>query len=341
MFFFRAKKKQAVVAQINDEQITVEPEETLLQAALRQGVEYPHSCRIGACGVCKCRLVEGQVKSLTDITYTLSGAQIAKGYILACQCLPKSDVRIEVDQPVESAVSGRVIEQIRLTHDITELRVQLDEPLAYKAGQFGDISLEALPDVQRSYSFATPSRPDGQLGFFVRRVPGGVFSSYVNDTDVVGQVMTVDGPKGEFWLRPGEAPLLFVAGGSGLAPILALLQEAHDAGVRRCATLLFGARQQTDLYALDDIEKIASQWGTSFRFVPVLSEEDENSSWRGRRGMVSSVIPEIAEPDVQAYLCGPPPMVDSAVQCLGKLGVSRNHIYTDRFTTMNDTSSAS
>jgi 3-phenylpropionate/trans-cinnamate dioxygenase ferredoxin reductase subunit len=340
MFFFRTKKKQAVAAQINAEQITVEPGETLLQAALRQGMEHPHSCRIGACGVCKCRLVEGQVKNLTDITYTLSSAEIAKGYILACQCLPKSDVRIEVDQPVERSVSGRVIGQARLTHDITELRVQLDEPLAYKAGQFADISLEALPDVQRSYSFASLSRPDGKVSFFVRKVPGGLFSSYVHDTDVMGQAVTVDGPKGEFWLRPAKAPLLFVAGGSGLAPILALLQEAHDAGVMRPATLLFGARRQADLYALDDIGKIASQWGGTFRFVAVLSEE-EDSSWRGRRGMVTSLIPEIAEPDVRAYLCGPPPMVDSAMELLEKLGVSRNHIYTDRFTTANDTSSAS
>jgi 3-phenylpropionate/trans-cinnamate dioxygenase ferredoxin reductase subunit len=257
MFFFRTKKQQAVTAQINDEQITVEPGETLLQAALRQNVEYPHSCRIGACGVCKCRLVEGQVKNLTDITYTLSGAEISKGYILACQCLPKSDVWVEVDQTAESSVSGRVIKQTRLTNDITELQVQLDENLAYKAGQFCDISLDGLPDVRRSYSFATPSRPDGVVSFFVRKVPGGLFSSYVNDTDVMGQAMTVNGPKGEFWLRPVEDPLLFVAGGSGLAPILALLQEACDAGIRRPATLLFGALQQTDLYALDDIEKIS------------------------------------------------------------------------------------
>jgi 3-phenylpropionate/trans-cinnamate dioxygenase ferredoxin reductase subunit len=337
MFFFRKKKKQAVTAHINGDPMTVEPGETLLQATLRQGVTFPHSCRIGACGVCKCRLVEGRVKNLTDITYTLSGAEIAKGYILACQCLPESDVRIEVDQSAESSVSGRVIGQTRLTHDITELRVQLEQPLAYKAGQFGDISLDTLPDVQRSYSFATPSRPDGQISFFVRRVPGGVFSSYVNDSDVIGQTMTVNGPKGEFWLRPVEAPLLFVAGGSGLAPILALLQEARDAGVTHSATLLFGARQQADLYALDDIEKIASQWEGAFRFIPVLSEEDD-SSWQGRRGMVTSLIPEVVEPSVQAYLCGPPPMVDSAMELLVRRGVLPNQIYADRFTTANDKS---
>jgi 3-phenylpropionate/trans-cinnamate dioxygenase ferredoxin reductase subunit len=102
MFSFRKKKKQAVTARINGKAISVEPGETMLQAALRQGIEFPHSCRIGACGACKSRLVDGQAKNLTDITYTLSSAEIKKGYILACQCLPQSDVEIEVDMAEES-----------------------------------------------------------------------------------------------------------------------------------------------------------------------------------------------------------------------------------------------
>jgi 3-phenylpropionate/trans-cinnamate dioxygenase ferredoxin reductase subunit len=104
MFFLRKKKKQSVTVRINGEPISVEPEETMLQAALRQGIEFPHSCRIGACGACKSRLVEGDVKSLTDITYTLSSVEIKKGYILACQCLPQSDVEIEVDMAEESTL---------------------------------------------------------------------------------------------------------------------------------------------------------------------------------------------------------------------------------------------
>jgi 3-phenylpropionate/trans-cinnamate dioxygenase ferredoxin reductase subunit len=340
MFFFRGKKKQAVTAHINGEQIRVEPDETLLLAALRQGIEFPHSCRIGACGACKSRLVEGDVKSLTDITYTLSSAEIEQGYILACQCLPQSDVEIEVDMAEESSVPGRIIGQARLTHDITKLRVQLDDQLAYKAGQYGDVSIASLPNVRRSYSFATPSRPDREVSFFVRRVPGGLFSSHVNDTDVVGQEITVEGPKGEFWLRPADNPLLFIAGGSGLAPILALLQEAREARVNRPATLLFGARQKADLYALDEIEKIASDWGAFFNFIPVLSEE-RRSSWSGRSGMVTSLIPEIAAHDAQAYLCGPPLMVDAAMEQLIQLGVHNDRIYTDRFTTAGDKFSVS
>jgi NAD(P)H-flavin reductase/ferredoxin len=332
MFFFRSKKR-AVAAQIDGESITVEPGETLLKAALRQGLEFPHHCRIGACAVCKCRLLEGQVKALTDSSYVLSDAEIGRGYILACQCLPQTDVRIEVDRAAGRRVTGRVTGQVKLTHDITELRVQLNEPLPYKAGQFADIGIASLPDVKRSYSFATPSRSDGQVSFFVRKVPGGAFSSLIDGTDVIGQTVTVDGPKGGFWLRPADAPLLFVAGGSGLAPILAILEEAADAGVKRPASLLFGARKQKDLYALDTIAGIAARWRGAFRFVPVLSDDAGDGSWAGDRGMVVALVPRALAHGAHAYLCGPPLMIDSAVNLLSRQGVPRDCIHADRFTT--------
>jgi NAD(P)H-flavin reductase/ferredoxin len=334
MFFFRTKKQRAVAAHIDGEPVTVEPGETLLKAALRQGVEFPHSCRIGACAACKCRLVEGKVKALTDATYVLSDAEIAKGYILACQCLPQSDVRIELDR--WGRIRGRVTGQVRLTHDITELRVQLDAPLPYKAGQFADIGIGSLPGVQRSYSFATPSHADGRLSFFVRKVPGGKFSSLINGSDVLGQAITVDGPKGDFWLRPTEAPLLFVAGGSGLAPILAILAEAAGAGIERPATVLFGARSQHDLYALDTIGAIAGRWAGRFHFVPVLSKEADGSSWTGGRGLVNASIQRLIEPGAHVYLCGPPPMIESALSLLAEHGVPRDRIYADRFATVHD-----
>ncbi len=333
MFFFRAKKKRAVAALINGETITVEPGETLLKAALRQGLEFPHSCRIGACAVCKCRLLEGQVKALTESSYVLSDAEIAAGYILACQCLPRSDVRIELNRGAGRRVTGRAAGQTRLTRDITELRVQLDEPLPYKAGQFADIGIASLPGVQRSYSFAVPSQSDGQVSFFVREVPGGIFSSLINSANVIGQTVTVDGPKGEFWLRPAEAPLLFVAGGSGLAPILAILQEAAATGTERPAALLFGARKQSDLYALDMIAEIARRWNGPFHFIPVLSDEADESPWSGNRGLVTCLIPRVLPHGAHAYLCGPPPMVDSAASLLMDHSVPPDCIHTDRFTT--------
>ena len=339
MFAFLTKKKP-ITAHINAQPIVVQPKETLLQAALREGLNFPHSCRVGGCASCKCKLVNGKVKELTEAGYILSDEDLDQGYILACQSVPQTDVSIEVDlgsQQARRRVGGRVVSQDKLTHDITRLRVQLDEALAYKAGQFADISIESLSGVSRSYSFATPVQPDSQVSFFVRRVPGGVFSSAINDGNVVGQSVTIDGPAGDFWLRPSDAPILLVAGGSGLAPVLALLKDAVAHGVSRPVALLFGAREERDLYALDEIQEIARQWRGPFKFIPVLSAAAADASWRGERGLVIDKIPMVLAAGTHAYLCGPPPMIDSAVALLKLHGTKPEHIHTDRFTTLQDT----
>jgi NAD(P)H-flavin reductase/ferredoxin len=338
MFTFRGPRRP-VTAWVNGQPITVEPGETLLQAALRSGLDFPHSCRVGGCATCKCRLTAGRVRELTETGYLLSDEELDLGVILACQSVPRSDVRLELalpPAPSRRSVTGRVIAQQRLTHDITRLRIQLDEPLDYRPGQFADLSIAALEGVSRSYSFATPPRPDAQVSFFVRRVPGGVFSSLANDQDVVGRAVRVDGPSGDFWLRPAGAPLLFVAGGSGLAPVLAVLHDAAARGVARPATLLFGAREERDLYALDEIEGIRRAWRACFRFVPVLSAAPPESGWAGERGMVAEKIAGVLDAGAHAYLCGPPPMVDAATAVLLAQGVAREHVHADRFTTRHD-----
>jgi len=335
-------KKRLVSAEINDQPITVNPGETVLQAALRHGIEFPNSCRAGGCGTCKCRLTSGTVKERTETGYLLTADEIDRGYILACQSVPRSDIGIAVDLATrvsQRSASGRVVEQRKLTHDITHLRVVLDEPMPYKAGQFANLGIEGLDGVVRSYSFAAPARGDGEVSFFVRRVPGGRFSSLVNDHDIVGRSVRVDGPSGDFWLRPSDAPLLLVAGGSGLAPILAILQEALAAGVARSVTLLFGAREARDLYAFEEIESIARQWRGAFRFVPVLSavaSDAASATWAGERGLVTEKIPGLLEPGSDALLCGPPAMIDGAISLLREQGVPRERIHFDRFTTQAD-----
>ncbi len=338
MFGFLTRKK-ATTAHINGQAITVNPKETLLTAALREGIEFPHSCRVGGCATCKCKLVSGQVKELTETGYILSDDELDQGYILACQAVPKNDVRIEVDLSAQAArrtVQGRVLSQEALTHDITKLTVRLDETLNYKAGQFANLSVASLPGVQRSYSFATPVQASGQVSFFVREVPNGVFSTHIHRDPVVGEAVTVEGPLGDFWLRPDTAPLLLIAGGSGLAPMLALLQDAAEQGVARDVVLLFGARQERDLYALDEIESIGRRWRGSFRFVPVLSEAAPDAPWQGARGLVTEQLHTLAVPGCHAYLCGPPPMIDAAMPLLLQQGISRLHIHADRFTTLHD-----
>lgn len=293
---------------------------------------------MGGCGTCKCRLQEGKVKELTESGYLLSREEIEAGYILACQSVPQTDVSIAVElaeRPSARRVTGRVIGREQLTRDITRIHMQLDEPLPYRAGQFANVSMEGVDGAPRCYSFATPAAADGQLAFFVRKIPGGKFSSLVNDEDVTGRSVTIEGPQGDFWLRPGTAPLLFVAGGSGLAPILAMLREAANAGESRPATLLFGARTRQDLYAMDEIAAIARQWRGTFQFVPVLSEAADDSTWAGARGSVTDMIANLLAPGSHAYLCGPPAMIDAAAVLLQTRGVPRESIHCDRFTTQH------
>lgn len=334
--------KRLPTVQINEQSITVEPKETVLQAALRSGIDFPNSCRVGGCGTCKCKVTSGKVKELTESGYLLSADEIDQGYVLACQSIPTSDLSVQVDLTAVSArgIPGRVVSQEKVTHDITRLTVQLDQPIPYKAGQFANVAIEGLPGVVRSYSFATPSHRNGLVSFLVRKVLDGKMSPVIDAQDLTGRSVRIDGPVGEFYLRSGDAPLLFIAGGSGLAPILAILKEAVERGETRSATLLFGAREQKDLYALDEIAAIEKQWKGKFRFVPMLSEAANDASWTGARGLVTEKIPELLEAGAHGYLCGSPGMIDGAIELLQQRGVAREHIHFDRFTTQADVAEA-
>ncbi len=338
-----ASSKPLLAVRINDQTIRAQPRETILQAALRSGIELPSNCRVGGCGTCKCRLVEGQVKELTEAGYLLTAEEIDQGMILACQSVPRSDVRIQVDLGVSASrrsVRGRVVAQEKVTHDIARLTVALEERLPYRAGQHAEVEIDGLAGVVRSYSFATPPSDDGRVVFFVREVPRGQLSTMVNDEDLVGRGVQVDGPSGDFWLRPGDAPLLFAAGGSGLAPILAILKEALAAGSSRSVTLLLGAREEKDLFALDEIAAFARAWRGSFRFVPVLSAAGPGGTWSGERGLAAEKLPALLEPGAHAYVCGPPAMIDGALAALKAQGVPQGRVHVDLFAAQGEATGA-
>lgn len=321
-------------ATINGRPIHVAAGETLLQAALKEDIAFPNVCRVGGCGSCKCRLVEGRVKEMTETGYLLTEEEIEEGYILACQSTPKTDIEIDVDLSAALGghmVRGRMIGKTMLTHDICQIDIQLETSLPYRAGQFAELALASLPGVKRSYSFATPPSPDNKIRFIVRKMPGGQVSTRLVEGHVVGEDVQIHGPGGDFFLRPGTAPVLMVAGGSGLAPILAMLDQACQQGEKRPVTLLFGAREQRDLYALDYFASLAKSW-PGFRFIPVLSAEPAGSSWRGERGMVTDVLARYKGDADSAYLCGPPQMVDAAIAKLKSLNMTMKSIFADRFT---------
>lgn len=315
--------------------LSAAPGETLLEAAERQGAPFPSGCRVGGCGACKCRIASGTVRERTETAYLLSKEEIEDGVVLGCQSVPETDVHVEL-APAAAGRRGRVVEQTRLTHDTTRVVVAPEAPLAFRPGQFAKVALDGLPGVARSYSFATAPRENGLLTFFVRRVPGGAMSGLLCDEDLVGRGITLHGPMGDFVLRGDSGALLFVAGGSGLAPVLSLLEDLVGRAVPREVTVLFGARTQRDLYAQDEIAALQARFPGTLRFVPVLSDAGDDAAWTGARGLVTEHLPADLADDTRAYLCGPPAMVDAADRALRDQGLPASRIHADRFTTRAD-----
>ena len=334
--------------------VEVKGGENLLQAALQAGLEWRHDCRVGACGTCRCRLVEGEIKPLSDFAYVLTMEELNEGMILACQTELISDVVVEVelDSATDKTVGittcqGNVNETRKLTHDILELKVKINKCLMrsadprdlcapYAAGQYAEISVPGI-EKPRSYSFASAPDDNGQqmLTFFIRHVEGGAFTDWLFEGDRVGSNVTINGPYGSFWLREGDEPFLCVAGGSGMSSIKALLEHACNKKTPREAVFLFGARTQNDLYCLEEMERIEKNWDRrgSFRFIPVLSREPEDSGWTGLRGYVTDYIDkqDLDLPSIHAYLCGPPSMVDSVTEFLLKVETAKENIHSDKF----------
>ena len=322
-----------------DNCIEVPPQTTLLQAALNAGVDFPHHCTVGTCGTCRCRLTNGRVRPVLDFSYTLSAEELRQGYILACQAMLKTDVTVEVEStavpshPLEN-YSGSIVATSAPTTSILEVTVRLDRPIIYTAGQFADITIAGIQR-PRSYSFAKPCPADGtnEIHFHIRHVQGGAFTEWLFESDRIGENIAVRGPRGSFWLRPADAPIICVAGGTGMAPILALLGDAEQRTVTRPVNFLYGARTRADLYAVAQIEDMAVRWPNTFQFVPVLSDEPDNSSWKGPRGLVSDFLETNSSTSAQShyYLCGPPAMIDAALVHLNRVAVPTEQIHYDKF----------
>ncbi|MDX1668036.1 MAG: 2Fe-2S iron-sulfur cluster binding domain-containing protein [Limnobacter sp.] len=248
------KQSYAVSVNNGEHAFSVEKgRKVVLNSALSAGLGFPHNCRVGSCTQCKCKLKSGKVRELTDSSYVLSAEDLHEGMILACQSIPETDLEIEVELTANGnrlvETRGAIVSQKPLTHDIVELKVALDEPMSFKAGQYAELRLEEL-SLPRNYSFAcAPCGQDlNELVFHVRKVQGGRFTSWLFEESRVDTRISVSGPYGEFYLRPDESahpqPIFCVAGGSGMAPILSDLKQAAWAGESRDVIFLFGARTQ-------------------------------------------------------------------------------------------------
>lgn len=324
----------------------------ILDTALSQGIDFPHNCRVGGCGACKCKLISGEVRELTDSSYVLSKEELDQGYILACQSLPRSDVAVEIPGIAKDDVKqgvvvkqqqGRITALSPLTHDILQVTLSVPEAVNFSAGQYMDISVPGIIEQARSYSFASApsneSAGDDTLSFHIRHVPGGEFTDWLHKDgeDRIGTSLTVNGPFGQFGLQPGTDPIICIAGGSGMAPIKAMLEDMVAKNIARDVRYFFGARTQADLYAVAEMEQLAKRWLARFEFIPVLSEEPADSDWQGLRGLVTEPLAGYTKEagsrlaTMQAYLCGPPPMLDAAMDILHAQGMDDDAMFFDKF----------
>lgn len=324
--------------QVSDtnEVFEVSDNETILDAALRTGVRLPHECTFGGCGTCRIRLQEGTVH-YDEFPMALTEEEASQGYALACQARPDCDVVIAtaskgpvLPEPVRTQAEVRAVEQ--LTTDISRLVLQLPEDLDcdYRPGQHMNVLLAGMGE--RSFSMASAYPFGNEVEFHIRRVSGGHFTDDRLGALVAGDVLDVEIPRGTFCYHPEDyRPMIFVATGTGLAPIHAILESLLDDEDCPPVSLYWGMRSEEDLYAREEIDSWVDRL-YEFNFVPVLSRAQD--SWLGRRGHVQEAI-SLDFKDVSEYafyLCGSPSMVTDTKRLLLSLGAELDYIYSDSFT---------
>lgn len=298
--------------------------------------------------MCKVQVVEGEVDNTEASSFALLDFEKQQGFALLCCAYPESDIAIELwDYDETELCSGVAVQQFEaevenvteLTHDIRGILLRLMKPqqIEFKAGQYIDLLIPGT-DEWRSYSMANPPSRNGAVEIMIKLMPGGVFSSYVEQQLKSGDRLTIQGPYGNFYLRDTQREAIFIAGGSGMAPILSLLRDMAQRNHSRAVTYFYGARTRRDLFLLDELHGFEQQL-PYFRFVPALSEPQADDAWSGETGLITEVVKRLVADgkNREAYMCGPTVMIDAAIVTLQRLGMDEKDIFYDKFVTKADT----
>lgn len=327
--------------------------QTLLDAALRQGIYLPHACGHGLCGTCKVQVLEGEVDHGAANPFALMDVERDEGKTLACCATALSDVVIEADldeDPDAQIIPLRdvlaTVERIdTLTPTIRGIHLRLPDPLPFQAGQYVQVH---IPQVQGTRAFSIANSPQavaetGLLELNVRQVPHGAATTWLHQSLRVGDRLRISGPNGRFFVRQSaRKPMIFMAGGSGLSSPRSMVLDLLDQGWQAPITLIYGQRTRDELYYHDEFLALA-QRHAHFHYVPCLSGEPDDSAWDGARGFVHDVAKTHFGGQFaghQAYLCGPPPMVEACIGVLMQGRLFERDIYTERFLTAADAQQA-
>lgn len=318
---------------------TVDEGENILDAALRQGVNLSYGCRSGACRACEAKLEQGSVEYPDAGMQNSEKNNLDAGEVLLCQASACSDLilaaeEIHSSKEIEIRSFPCRVEKInKLNHDVIQLFLKLPESerMQFFAGQYIDFILK--DGRKRSFSLANPPHNDELLELHVRHVDGGEFTGHVFNNMHEKDLLRLEGPLGSFFLREeSERPIIFIAGGTGFAPIKGVIEHAIAEGMKRPMHLYWGARGQADLY----MHALAQGWAeahANISYTPVLSDAAEDGQWQGRKGFVHEAVAEDYT-DLSAYevyACGPPPMINAGREAFAKQGLDLDYYYCDSF----------
>lgn len=333
--------------------IDVEDGQTLLDAALRQGIYIPHACGHGLCGTCKVQVTEGEVDLGAANPFALMEMERDDGMALACCATLLSDATIEADledepdaqiMPVRDFVAT-VARVVQLTPTIKALHLRLDTPIAYQAGQYVQLHIPGI-GASRAFSIANAPQAGGrssEIELNVRLVPGGAGTTWLHGQVHEGDRLTLTGPYGRFFVRRSAAlPMVFMAGGSGLSSPRAMILELLASGCTQPITLVYGQRCANELYYDDEFRALAAQH-PHFTYVPALSAAEEGDGWNGACGFVHEAAKAHFGGNFaghKAYLCGPPPMIEACIAALMQGRLFERDIYTEKFLSAADAQGA-
>lgn len=331
--------------------ITLEPfgvefecdeQETILSAALRHGVGLRYGCKHGACGSCKARIAAGEVDLAQASGFALMQYERDAGMALLCSAYPLEDVVVALEHYDEAELHAvhpivelncQITARRKLSPDIWQLVLAIDgdSSLQFDAGQFVEVKVPGT-DEWRAYSMANAPEDGKKIELIIKELPDGRFSNVLAQSLAEGDRLAVRGPYGQFKLQEGSAPIVMVAGGSGMAPVLSMLRFLSAQRSAREIVFYYGVRSPNDLICSAEIAAIAATL-PGFSYVPAVAQTDESSSWDGELGLVTDAIERLSGNlrSSDAYLCGPPAMIDAAVEVLKRKGLFGARIRFDKF----------
>lgn len=313
--------------------IQCKDDESVADAAFRQKINLPMDCRDGVCGTCKCFAEKGEYELEFYMDESMSDEEAEQGYVLTCQMIPESDCVVSVPttsiacKTAPEAVEGEVAGVDRLSETSFNLRVKLAKPIGFLPGQYVNVTVPGT-DMNRSYSFSSEPGAE-EATFLIRNLPGGVMSTYLDGRAQPVDRVTLTGPMGAFYLRPVERAQVWLAGGTGLAPFLSMLEQLAEQGADHPIVLYYAVTRAADLVELDRVKLLAGKIGNVTVLTILAAQEDAHD----RKGFVTDHLTaaDLNGGDCDVYLCGPPPMVDAVCDHFTKLGVAPKNFYFEKF----------